>query len=67
MERVLRHGGHLSHRHVDARAGMEEDLGDAAAVDGLRFQVIDVGDDGGERALEGRSDALFHFFGAEAG
>ena len=67
MNRVLRHGGHLRHRHVHARAGMEEDLGDAAAVHGLRFHVIDIGDHGGKRALIGRSDALFHFFGAQAG
>ena len=50
----------------DARARMEKNLGDAPAVDGLRFHVIDVGNDGGERALVGGCDALLHFLGAQA-
>ncbi len=67
MERVLSGGGELGHRHVDASAGMEEDLRYAATVHGLRFHVINVGNNGGERTLPGRSDALFHLFGAETG
>ena len=62
----LGNGRHLRHRDVHVRAGLEENLDDAAAVHRLRFDVLDVVDRGGERALVHGPDALFHLLGRSA-
>ena len=57
---------HLRHRHVDLNVGMEVDADHGDAVVGLRFDVLDVVDVGGEAALKLRDDALLHLLRRKA-
>ena len=52
---------------IDAGAGLQESLEDGAAIQRDGFGVLDVADDGGEAALDIRSDPAFHFLGVHAG
>ncbi len=52
--------GDLRDGHVDLDVGVEVDPNHGDAVVGLRFDVFDVVDVGGEAALKIRNDALFH-------
>ena len=40
--------GHLRHRGGDIHTGLEEDLDDAVAGDGLAFDMLDIADGGGQ-------------------
>ena len=48
---------------IDARLGLEKDLGDGDAAVGRGFHVFDVVDGGGEGALVDGDEALFHLSG----
>jgi hypothetical protein len=65
LEDRLGDGGHFGHCGFDVGPRLEEDLDDGAAVDGLRFDVLDIVHRGGERPFINGGDALFHFLGAE--
>ena len=56
----------LTHGHADVRPGLEKDLDDRAAADGLRFDVLDIVDDRGEEALVVGDDAVFHLLRGKA-
>ena len=62
----LHGGGDLRHRHIDFDVRMEVDADHRVSVIGLRFDVLDVVDVGGEAAFEAGDDALLHFLGREA-
>src|SRR5579883_2587242 len=66
-QRRVHRGGGLRHRHIDLDVRMEVNFDDGVARIGLRFDVLDVVDVGGEAALEAGHHALFHLFGREAG
>ena len=59
-------GRQLAHGHTNVGAGLEEDFDDRAAGDGLRFDVLDVIDDGGHVPLVVRDDVVFHLLRGEA-
>ena len=67
LEQRLRDRGDLGVGGADIDIGLEEDLDDAEAVIGVRDDVLDVVDRGGQRALERRGDAAGHLVGRQAG
>ena len=62
VRQILQHGlrgrRHLGERAVDVDAGLEEDLDDPVARQGLRLDMLDVVDLAAERALVIVDDAL---------
>ena len=60
LEHGLRRRRDLSQRGADVDALLEEDFDDAVAVERLRFDVLDVGDLSGQRALIIVDDAARH-------
>ena len=60
LEHGLRRRRHLRQRGADIDALLEEDLDDAVAVERLRFDMLDVADLGGQRALIIIDDAARH-------
>ncbi len=56
----------LRQRHFDLGVRLEIDADDRDAVVGLRFDVLDVVDGGGEGPLEDGDHALFHLLGRQA-
>jgi hypothetical protein len=67
LEQGLRDCGDLRVRGADVDIGLEEDLDDADAVIGVRNDVLDIVDRGGQRALERRGDAAGHLVRRQAG
>ena len=63
----LADGGYLCHGGIHGRAGLEKNLDHAEAVVRSGFDVLDVVDRDGQRALIDVDDALFHLLGIEAG
>ncbi len=63
---VLRSGGDLRVRRVEARAGLQENLDDGNAVVAGRFSVLHVIDQRGQRLLVRRGQPAFDLFGVQA-
>ena len=66
LQIALRERGDLRHREIDVDAWLEEDLDDRDAGIRLRFDVLDVVDDGGDVALDLAGDAARHLIGRDA-
>ena len=66
LEHRLRGGGDLRQRGADVHAFLKEDFDDAVAVERLRFDVLDVADLRGQRALVIVDDAAGHIVGQQA-
>ncbi len=60
-------GADLRDGHLHFHFRVEVDADNAGALNGLRFDVFDVVDAGGEAAFKRRDDALGHFVGGDAG
>jgi hypothetical protein len=67
VQQRLRCGRQLGDAGVDSGVGVEEDLDDGEAGEGLRLHVFDVVDRGGEGALAADGDDFGHFLGGDAG
>ena len=63
----LRNRGHLRDGIANLHAGMKKYFYDANSIQGLRFDVFDVVDGGGEYPFVLKDDAVGHFLGRETG
>src|SRR5205814_1152933 len=63
----LSNRGDLRYAGIDGSALAEEHFDDANAIVGVRLDVLDIVDRGGERALLVVVNALFDFLGVQTG
>src|SRR6185312_13955752 len=64
--RGLRNWGYLGQRNLKIGSGLEENFGDGPAIHRLRFNMLNIVNDGGKTALRVAHNAVCHLLGVHA-